>query len=130
MGAVNIMVVQVGMFDSLESEVLGSRRSESEPHGRMQAACPQQSAVARVGIYSHFWLLLQEYTLLYMYMYMYMYINIQRIQYTDSMVPSFARIQRTSVARNHNGAAVARSSSKAGRILVKLVLKSARIMHG
>ena len=46
MGAVNIMVVQVGMFDSLESEVLGSRRSESEPHGRMQAACPQQSAAA------------------------------------------------------------------------------------
>ena len=39
-------------------------------------------------------------------------------------------LKTTSVARNHNGAAVARSSSKASRILVKLVLKSARIMHG
>ena len=43
----------------------------------------------RVGIYSHFWLLLHEYTLLYMYTYM--YIDIQRIQYTDSMAPSFVK---------------------------------------
>ena len=41
-----------------------------------------------------------------------------------------ADAKTTSVARNHNGAALARSSSKASRILVKLVLKSARIMHG
>ena len=46
-------------------------------------------ALLRVGIYSHFWLLLHEYTLLYMYMYM--YIDIQRIQYTDSMAPSFVK---------------------------------------
>ena len=45
--------------------------------------------IVRVGIYSHFWLLLHEYTLLYMYTYM--YIDIQRIQYTDSMAPSFVK---------------------------------------
>ena len=47
----------------------------------------------RAGIYSHFWLLLHEYTLLYTYTYT--YIDIQRIQYTDSMVPSFARMQQS-----------------------------------
>ena len=49
------------------------------------------STVLRVGIYSHFWLLLHEYTLLYSTMYTYMYIDIQRIQYTDSMAPSFVK---------------------------------------
>ena len=34
------------MFDSLESEVLGSRHSDSEPHGRMYAGC-MPSAVGR-----------------------------------------------------------------------------------
>ena len=50
-----------------------------------------------MGIYSHFWLLLHEYTLLYMYTYM--YIDIQRIQYTDSMAPSFVKF--TMHARAH-----------------------------
>ena len=47
----------------------------------------------RIGIYSHFWLLLQEYTgtCMYMYMYTYMYIDIHRIQHTDSMAPSFVK---------------------------------------
>ena len=47
------------------------------------------AAEPRASIYSHFWLLLHEYTLLYMYTYM--YIDIQRIQYTDSMAPSFVK---------------------------------------
>ena len=57
--------------------------------GPRQLARPDQPPMCRVGIYSHFWLLLHEYTLLYMYTYM--YIDIQRIQYTDSMAPSFVK---------------------------------------
>ncbi len=55
----------------------------------------------RVGIYSHFWLLLHEYTLLYMYMYM--YIDMQHIQYTDSMAPSFVKFCQVyhAFARTH-----------------------------
>ena len=61
----------------------------------------QQAASSRVGIYSHFWLLLHEYTLLYMYTYM--YIDIQRIQYTDSMAPSFVKFCQVyhAFARTH-----------------------------
>ena len=72
----------------------------------MLAACSVQALVAvqctvRVGIYSHFWLLLHEYTLLYMYLYM--YIDIQHIQYTDSMAPSFVKFCQVyhAFARTH-----------------------------
>ena len=67
------------------------------PSARMHARAVHQHAHARdacatrAAIYSHFWLLLQEYTLLYTYTYT--YIDIQRIQYTDSMVPSFANFR-------------------------------------
>ena len=58
-------------------------------HWQHCCCCCRSRPAARVGIYSHFWLLLHEYTLLYMYTYM--YIDIQRIQYTDSMAPSFVK---------------------------------------
>ena len=62
---------------------------------------PSGPGEIRVGIYSHFWLLLHEYTLLYMYTYM--YIDIQRIQYTDSMAPSFVKFCQVyhAFARTH-----------------------------
>ena len=66
-------------------------------------ACPAaaRGRAARAAIYSHFWLLLHEYTLLYMYTYM--YIDIQRIQYTDSMAPSFVKFCQVyhAFARTH-----------------------------
>ena len=69
---------------SHEQEIYRQRTSSGLRH------LDQSRAVLhRVGIYSHFWLLLHEYTLLYMYMYM--YIDIQHIQYTDSMAPSFVK---------------------------------------
>ena len=59
------------------------------------------SHVIRAAVYSHFWLLLHEYTLLYMYLYM--YIDIQHIQYTDSMAPSFVKFCQVyhAFARTH-----------------------------
>ena len=38
--------MSITLFDSIESEVLGSRRSDSESHGRMPAGC-MPAAVGR-----------------------------------------------------------------------------------
>ena len=72
----------------------------------MHAAYAQQAHPNMVRIYSHFWLLLHEYTLLYMYTYM--YIDIQRIQYTDSMAPSFVKFCQVyhAFARTHRSTTV------------------------